>query len=58
MREDRLERKQDKRSVIPVETDSDEWREGTVEQARTLLESAPGEVFDAGPDDAVQKEIA
>ncbi|MBB1603297.1 SOS response-associated peptidase [Variovorax sp. UMC13] len=37
--------KQDKRSVIPLDaSDFDQWLEGTVEQARALID-----VFDAGP---------
>lgn len=41
---------QDKRSVIPIEmADVDQWLEGTVKEASTLLQLAPVEVFFAGP---------
>lgn len=59
MREERFERKQDKHSVIPLEAaDFDQWLEGTVDLARALMKLTPMEVFDAGPNDAAQKEIA
>ncbi len=41
---------QDKRSVIPIEmADVDQWLAGTVNEASTLLQLAPVEVFFAGP---------
>ena len=51
--------KQDKRSVIPIEAgDFDQWLEGTVDQARSLMKLAPEEVFDAEPTDSAPKELA
>lgn len=41
---------QDKRSVIPIETqDIDQWLAGTVTEAGQLLRLAPNVVFDAAP---------
>ena len=50
--------KQDKRSVIPLEaSDFDQWLEGTVDQAKTLMKLAPVEVFNAGPLGPAQAEL-
>jgi putative SOS response-associated peptidase YedK len=41
---------QDKRSVVPIETDDvDRWLFGTLDDARSLIRLAPVEMFDAGP---------
>ena len=45
--------------MIPLEAaDFDQCLEGAVDQARALMKLAPVEAFDAGPNDAAQKEIA
>lgn len=59
MEEVRFERKHYKRSVIALKAaDFDQSLEGAVDHARALMKLAPAEVFDAGPTDAAQKEIA
>ena len=41
---------QDKRSVIPLEAQNfDQWLEGTVEQARALMQAPALDIFEAGP---------
>ena len=50
---------QDKRSVIPIELeDVDTWLFGHLEEASRLLQLAPAEIFNAGPEAAPEPSLA